>query len=731
MSKQILSIFIFLSFFFISCNNDKILISDGVNSNFQIVGDNQELIDSLNIYFKKVNGISLSQNEDNSSLQKIILKKIKSDDQIVSIGIKNRNIEISGSNTEMLKFATYEFIEQVLGVSWLSPNVTHIPKKENLFIEKNFKYLHKPPVNIRTVHSRLFYENDDFADKLKVTTSAFPFYIPEAKVHTFHRFMPEEEFYESNPEYYALNNGKRLPTQLCLTNDKVFDIVNERVEGLFTKYPNYNVISVSQDDNTNYCRCDNCEAIHEEFGGPAASMINFVNRIARNFKDKTISTLAYQYTRKPTKVIPDENVLITLCSIECDRRLPIEDGCKEFHSDLIGWSKLTENIRIWDYTTQFTNFLAPFPNWNTLKENINLFVDNNAKWIFEQHSNHPSELFELRSYLKAKLLWNPKLDLNDLIKKFSDLYYKEASNYIQEYIEDISNEISNEKDFFLFLYGDPSQAFDSFLRPEKVTFYNELFDKALESVKYNQDLTNRVLKARISIDYASLELHRKNNSSEYNLIETNNNIKSPDNDLLNRLERFEKTAKENNITLMNEMGYTVSEYVYYFDKALDLAVKNNIAKYKPVSLLTQPTKYANEDPKVLTDGALGGSSFYSNWLGFVDNNMDAIVDLGEDRFVNSITTSFLQVTNHVVFFPPSVEFLISNDKKKWQSFGKIDNQSLLNKKSKVNDIQVFETNINTNARYVRVRAKNYGDAPYWHHAAGQPSWIFSDEIIIE
>ena len=61
MSKQILSIFILLSFFFISCNHDKILISDGVKSNYQIIGDNQELIDSLNVYFKKVNGISLSQ----------------------------------------------------------------------------------------------------------------------------------------------------------------------------------------------------------------------------------------------------------------------------------------------------------------------------------------------------------------------------------------------------------------------------------------------------------------------------------------------------------------------------------------------------------------------------------------------------------------------------------------------------------------------------------------------
>ena len=76
MTKHILSIFILLSFFFISCDNNKILISDGVKSNYQIIGDNDELIDSLNVYFKKVNGISLLQNVDNSSHHKIILKEI-------------------------------------------------------------------------------------------------------------------------------------------------------------------------------------------------------------------------------------------------------------------------------------------------------------------------------------------------------------------------------------------------------------------------------------------------------------------------------------------------------------------------------------------------------------------------------------------------------------------------------------------------------------------------------
>ena len=111
-------------------------------------------------------------------------------------------------------------------------------------------------------------------------------------------------------------------------------------------------------------------------------MIYFVNEVAKEFPDKMISTLAYQYTRKPCVTKPLDNVLITLCSIECDRSAPIEEKCTDFAEDLMGWKELSDNIRIWDYTTQFTNFLAPFPNIHTLQPNIQFFRDNHAKWIF-------------------------------------------------------------------------------------------------------------------------------------------------------------------------------------------------------------------------------------------------------------------------------------------------------------------------------------------------------------
>ena len=724
-------LYLLLIITFFSCTENKLSINKETILKYNIVSDYGDIADTLNVYFEKSfeTKLNVSNLKKNKSI--VLVTKPNIENDFISIQLKDSLITISSNNKKNLFYATYEFIEKFLNVKWLSTDYTHYEKLSSLNIPDNYNYYYEPPVLTRTVHSKLFYDDSIFADKLKVTNEAFPRYVPNARVHTFHRFMPYDVFYEKNPEYYALRNGKRLPTQLCLTNNAVLEIVKDSVRSFFKSSPISDVISVSQDDNTQYCQCENCSKIDNNEGSTAGSLIHFVNEIAKDFPDKTISTLAYQYTRKPPKTKPLENVLITLCSIECDRSIPIDEGCKDFSTDLKGWSSLTDNIRIWDYTTQFTNFLAPFPNWGTIKPNINLFVQNNAKWIFEQHSRNDSELFELRSYVMAKLLWDPSLNFNTLIKDFNDKYYGDGGKYITEYISKIQNQIDNTS-FFLFLYGDPSQGFDSFLSPQNLSNYDELFNKALSKVDYNSNYYKRILRSKISIDYAILELYRKNFSDLYKLTFYENSLKTINPELIERLNNFRDVCSENNITYMNEMGFTVTDYVSNYQNALTIAIKNNIASGKKVTLETIPKKYANEDPQVLTDGALGGNSFYSNWLGFEGNNMEAYVDLNEITEINSLSINFLQVTNHIVFFPKNVEFLQSDDKSNWTSLGRVENNLKLNPRSKVNDIQTFSIDVeNIKTRYVKVVAKNLSKAPIWHHGADLPSWIFADELIIE
>ncbi|MDC6365602.1 MULTISPECIES: DUF4838 domain-containing protein [Flavobacteriaceae] len=743
MKRKNIIFLLLMELLIVSCSNDRIILVKNGNTDYEIVySDNSSESQyksalQLQSFLEKISAVKLDLVDESSHTpekSKIYIGNIKGeniDPHQIKIKTKNGNLFITGGSDSAINNAVFEFLERYLNCKWYTPDTEKIPSLTTIKLDPiDFSYT--PEITTRTVHSRLFYENTDFSDQLKVTYEAFPTYVPSAAVHTFHKFVPEEVFYESHPAYYALRDGKRLPTQLCLTNENVLEIVKDSVSSLFEQHPEASVISVSQDDNQQYCQCPNCSKIDTEEGSPAGTMIHFVNEVAKAFPEKTISTLAYQHTRRPPKIKPEKNVLITLCSIECDRSGPISEKCADFADDLIGWGKLTNNIRIWDYTTQFTNFLAPFPNIQTLKPNIELFRDNNAKWVFEQHSHNPSELFELRSYITAKLLWNPDLDFDTLLEEFTNGYYQEAGPFIKSYIDLIHSKLKEDKEFFLFLYGDPSEAFDSYLSIELLDEYANLFDQAELAVTDSPEILKRVKAARMGIDYAQLEASRKNLSRNYSLTLTDENgVESINPKVAQLLDNFSNTAKENNITLMNEMGFTINEYGSNYVSALEMAKKPNKAKGKKVTSLTKPTKYADENPMVLTDGALGGSSFYANWLGYVGTDMDVVVDLGELQTISSISMAFLQVTNHVVFLPTSVTYYGSADNKNFFPLGRVKNPKPLTKTSKINEIHYFDHNFDTKeVRYVKVLAKA-AETPYWHHYAGLPSWVFADEIIID
>ena len=725
---------------FVGCqsNQSLVLVKNGRSNYHIVIPDNSDTtIENAALELQKYLGEMTSVNLPilKSADAGEIKKKIEVGNNLtdnlnkntVAVFVKDEDLVITGGSSESTLYAVYEFLENQAGCRWYSPDAEKIPFHKIINIDCELIFVYTPEITTRTVHSRLFYDHPDFAAKQKVTTDAFPGYVPTARVHTFHRFLPESDFYKKHPEYYALRGNKRLPTQLCLTNPEVVRLVTDSVAAYFERFPDANVISVSQDDNTLNCQCENCRKVDEEEGSPSGTMIRFVNAVAAHFPDKTISTLAYQYTRKPPKTKPVDNVLITLCSIECDRSAPIEEKCTDFAEDLMGWKEKTENIRIWDYTTQFTNFLAPFPNITTLQPNIQFFRENNARWIFEQHSYNPSELFELRSYLTAKLLWNPDLDVDETITDFTNGYYEEGGIFVKKYIDLIHEEIKKDSTFFLFLYGDPSQAFNSFLKPELLEKYNGYFNQAEEAVKDKPIVIQRVRTARLSIDYAILEAARKGLNDHFRLIVND----KPAANVVSVLNRFRETCANAEITLMNEMGYTVEEYLAGYEKTLHRALIPDVAKGKKVTLLTKPKKYAGENPQVLTDGSFGGTSFYANWLGFERNNLEAVIDLGSETTIDTISVGFLQVTNHIVFFPENVTFYVSTDNKTFKKVATVSNARPLSPKSKVNDIQQFVgTFPKTKARFIKVVAVNRGTAPVWHNAAGSPAWIFADEVII-
>lgn len=199
------------------------------------------------------------------------------------------------------------------------------------------------------------------------------------------------------------------------------------------------------------------------------------------------------------------------------------------------------------------------------------------------------------------------------------------------------------------------------------------------------------------------------------------------------LQRFEKSCRNAGADYINEMRLSVADYVSAYQVQIRKGAAQNLARGAQVALATKPKKYARENPQTLSDGAFGGWSFYANWLGFEGNSLEAVLDLGEARPIRSVSTSFLQVVNHVVFFPDSVAYYLSEDGKDFQLLDQIPNARPLSPQSKINDIQEFRTRTVDAARgrYVKVVAINRKTAPNWHYAAGLGAWIFADEVVVE
>jgi len=130
---------------------------------------------------------------------------------------------------------------------------------------------------------------------------------------------------------------------------------------------------------------------------------------------------------------PRPNVQIQLCSIECCLIHPIDDpNCPknvEFHRDLKGWGAISKNVSIWNYNTNFTNYLLPCPNLRVIEPNVRFFVANQTKGIFMQAAGNAwaAELSDLRNYLVANLIWDPNRSGERLIAEFVDLHYGRAA----------------------------------------------------------------------------------------------------------------------------------------------------------------------------------------------------------------------------------------------------------------------------------------------------------------
>jgi hypothetical protein len=377
-----------------------------------------------------------------------------SDEELLVI-VKKDSLTITGGKPRGTLYGIYQFFEDAFGVRFLTFDHTYVPKSEDTKIPcGEFRY--NPPFSFRWSYYNENSKEPAFAARLRINTVTHDEKLggvtPQNLIsHSFHWLLPFDKYGAEHPEYYALVDGKRDTNtdgggpQLCVSNPDVIKEVAKNAISYLDEHPDIRNISVSQADTARYCRCDICEAINQPEDTPMGSNLAFVNAVAELIEKKhpnvKIGTLAYWYTRKAPKTIkPRSNIQIQLCSIECCTLHPIDDATCEknraFCQDMNDWSKISSDIWVWNYNTNFRYYDLPFPNLRVIGPNVRYFLRNNVKGVFMQANGNGTsgELSDLRNYLISRILWDPNFDDKVVLEEFVRLNYKSASQPILDYI---------------------------------------------------------------------------------------------------------------------------------------------------------------------------------------------------------------------------------------------------------------------------------------------------------
>lgn len=371
-------------------------------------------------------------------------------------------VQIVGAGNRGTIYGVYGFLEKVCGFHWYAVDVTVIPDVTKLELPDDILIDYEPAFEY-TDTDWLSPRNDQYSlanglnggpyRKLTTEQGGTVDYISNFCHTLTTQFCAADTYFAEHPEYFALHNGERVPQQLCLSNEEVVQIVTREVFDILAQKHDptaaVQIVSLTQHDNQEYCQCDNCKAIDDANGSPSGSMITFVNKVAAAVKEAgfdniAIDTFAYQYTRKaPTQVVPLDNVIVRLCTIECCFSHPLGDAtCEQnaaLKADLENWNMICDRIYVWDYATNYAYTLGLFPDFGVLQSNMQFFRDHGVKGVYEEGNYYMAacntEFGDLRAYQLSKLLQDPACDLAAETAGFLTAYYGEGGEDIGHFLD--------------------------------------------------------------------------------------------------------------------------------------------------------------------------------------------------------------------------------------------------------------------------------------------------------
>ena len=466
--------------------------------------------------------------------------------KIVTYG---KSVIMSGYGKQGTLYAVYEFLHQVFNWETFGPDCTVYDKNVKEVKLRNYNVTDVPDIPWRQVTGGLLF-NSVYARRLRYNQPGEIMAYPGGWCHNTFHAVPPSQYADSHPEWYSRDlygnlqfvDGKDSG-QLCYSceSEERMEIILNAITSWLKASPDVENISFSQQDNTDWCECEECSASYRKYGTHSAVLIQFINKLydrlepwlVENDRHVTLSFFAYLQTEDaPVKiengkyvpidesVVCKENVGVMFAPIGADYSKSFADPSNSSeYENLAKWEVLTKKMYLWSYQTDFRAYLCPYNTFNSMQANYKLAYLNNTFWLLDQQQswqNNCTAFNIFKYYLASKLAWNVNEDISELTDRFFDNYFGPASSALRQLFEELRarfSYIENDLniDMFIYVQLENKSFWPEGLLVQWLDYINKAY-AAIDGLKETDEdnyylIKDRILLESISYRYLLIELY--------------------------------------------------------------------------------------------------------------------------------------------------------------------------------------------------------------------------------
>ena len=481
----------------------------------------------------------------------------------------------------------------------------------------------------------------------------------------------------------ALIGGRREKDQFCFSAESTYDAIKDYVLDQYGKGESGGSwFMISPNDNDKVCTCDQCLKLGNSSTNASPAVISLLNKLALHYPKHFFYTTAYRTTKNAPNITLESNTGVLFSTVELSKapRLKVSSTAG-FLNNLEDWRKHSSTLYLWDYISNFDDYLTPFPVLYRFQQQLSFFKDNNIDGIFLNGSGYDYSTFDdIKTYVLSALMINHNLNIDSLVQVYTKRFYPNSGYLLNDYYLDLEkSSIDNNLD--INIYTPFRKAKRSYFDVHKFnSFYKQLLQ---QSFKLSGDERIRVDKLLDALSFVKLQIayHDDPVNTQMNFLEHGST------DIKNFKRRLTNAVKEGSIVNYKEEEGDLIPYLRYWSNLENAKfVSNKLSKVKVLGLQSNDY-YINAN--ILNDNKTGFlSDFNQGWFLIGE---DALVqcnlsNVDRTNGITGIELKFLINERHRMLAPERIE--IRSDGKLLKQFSKNDfeyddNLVILNKELKI------------------------------------------------